>query len=308
MSSTNPEQFPEQAHSIHSIHGVVGRYHGATVGPAAHAGTFTRQRWTGSKRIPWTSTRGNTCIMATMRVEIRFDDVCRNGHNSFSITAEVRQDNAISPNVAGPCHDLIAEHFPELAHLTRWHLFDTRGPLHYLSNTLYLAGDRDHNGRRKGEPERFEDFVRFGTSPISHKLRPAFAKWLQDPDVRLDDVEAIRYDHEREPDTFGPKFTFGGYAQRWHECPFDDERTALEWAQAFKGPHEFGRTATSWSKGKPRELDAARAAACWPEATDEELSVEREELEQALRDRLPALLDEFRAAVESCGFAWEPKR
>jgi hypothetical protein len=42
----------------------------------------------------------------------------------------------------------------------------------------------------------------------------------------------------------------------------------------------------------------------WPEATDEELMQEPKALEAALLARLPGLLREFRAAVESLGFVY----
>jgi hypothetical protein len=42
----------------------------------------------------------------------------------------------------------------------------------------------------------------------------------------------------------------------------------------------------------------------WPDATDEELSVPPEELKAKLEARLPGLLAEFRAAVESLGFVY----
>lgn len=59
-----------------------------------------------------------------------------------------------------------------------------------------------------------------------------------------------------------------------------------------------------YHEGKARDLEAAREAAVWPEATDEELSVSREALTQALLDRLPALMVEFKAAVESLGLVY----
>jgi len=54
--------------------------------------------------------------------------------------------------------------------------------------------------------------------------------------------------------------------------------------------------------GKPRQLDAARRAAIWPDATDEELIADG--LAERLAARLPALLEEFRFAVESIGFTF----
>ncbi len=57
----------------------------------------------------------------------------------------------------------------------------------------------------------------------------------------------------------------------------------------------YGRT----GEGKERDLKAARHCAVWPDATDEELTAPG--LEQRLKDRLPALLAEFKTAVESLG-------
>lgn len=67
----------------------------------------------------------------------------------------------------------------------------------------------------------------------------------------------------------------------------------LEW-------RPYGRT----GEGKARDFDAARSCAIWPEATDAELSVEPEELKAKLWERLPALMQEFKAAVESLGMVY----
>jgi hypothetical protein len=294
---------------VQTICGVEGRYHGATVdGRNYKPGTFTSQRWGATKDIDYHGVR------ATMHVRLRFDDDCRNGHNTFAMTADVyRRDKrgADGGFLSGGCmHEEIAQHFPGLARLAKWHLCSTDGPMHYEANTVHFAGKRDCWGKLKGEPKRWATFVRFGTSPIWHPLTPKFAEWLQNPDVRLDDLEVIRIDKllERDRETFGPKFTFGGYeySDIWHKCPFDSEAGALEWAEALAGPHEFVRRPTAWGEGKERELDAARRAAVWPDATDEELSAEPDELRAALRARLPGLLAEFRADMEACGFSWEP--
>ena len=57
-------------------------------------------------------------------------------------------------------------------------------------------------------------------------------------------------------------------------------------------------------EGKARELDHARSSAVWPEATDAELMQEPEALKAALLARLPALMAEFKSAVESLGFVY----
>lgn len=70
---------------------------------------------------------------------LRFDDECRNGHETFAITADI-SDNG-REYMGGCCHDEIALRFPELAHLIKWHLVSTDGPMHYLANTMYYADE-----------------------------------------------------------------------------------------------------------------------------------------------------------------------
>lgn len=72
----------------------------------------------------------------TARVVMRYDDNCGNGHNTFSITVDSK-----CGHYGGCMHDAIRKVFPELAHLIKWHLMSTDGPLHYVSNTLYHAQD-----------------------------------------------------------------------------------------------------------------------------------------------------------------------
>lgn len=132
------------------------------------------------------------CIVA----KVRYDDECGNGHNSFAITATIseRCGNQWRDYCGGCCHEEISKHFPKLAPLIKWHLCASDGPMHYVANTVYHAGNR--------------------------------------------------------------------------------------------------------------QLDAARHCAIWPEATDEQLCSEPEELKRLLLERLPALLEEFKTAIESLGFTF----
>lgn len=86
--------------------------------------------------------------------KVRYDDECNNGHNSFSIAGEIyrkRKSGGWEVDSFGCLHEQIAKHFPELAHLIKWHLCASDGPMYYLENTLYHAGDKDCHGLRKGE-------------------------------------------------------------------------------------------------------------------------------------------------------------
>ena len=82
-------------------------------------------------------------------VTVRFDDECGNGHESFSITSDIRENGR--EYMGGCCHDNVAKRFPELAPLIKWHLTSTDGPMYYIANTVYHARDRDCHGLRAGE-------------------------------------------------------------------------------------------------------------------------------------------------------------
>lgn len=301
----------------HAINGVPGRYIGATVRHDEKPGCFCQQRWISETRPIKGYGSG-----ATLRVEMRFDDDCRNGRNSFAITAEVRRPGARDIEAGGCLHDDIAAVFPELAPLIKWHLMDTDGPMHYVSNTVYLAGDRDSSGKRKGEPSSFSDGIRLGNSPITHQLKPQFLRFLRE---RFDFLASVPKSNPAAESfapvavqhvddgriggyKFGPKFTVPHYSVKWHECPFDTLQEASEFCQAFNTlPVEWVTITTAYSEGKARELESARYAATWPEATDEELSAEPDVLRAALLARLPALLAAFRADIEAAGFFWSPE-
>lgn len=74
---------------------------------------------------------------------------------------------------------------------------------------------------------------------------------------------------------------------KWHLCSTD-------------GPlHYIANTLYHVKNGN---LDYARSTAIWPEATDEELTSDN--LRERLEQRLPTLMESFRAAVESLGFEY----
>lgn len=161
----------------------------------------------------------------------------------------------------GASHDTVRKHFPQLADLCAFHLCTTEGPTHYAANVVYLAGDRDHNGLRKGERKQ----LRNG--------RTGLAVW----ELRVNDGT---------PD--------GGDVPRLSEWRDSAERPADTVTLAWFPRWIIG-------EGKARELDAARRVAIWPDATDAELSAEPEALRAALAARLPALLDRFRAVCAAAG-------
>ena len=83
--------------------------------------------------------------------EVRFDDECKNGHKTFSITGEILRKAKIGRWVfdcCGQIQDDIAKHFPDLVPFFKWHLCSTDGPLYYLENTLYWVDEGDIEAAR----------------------------------------------------------------------------------------------------------------------------------------------------------------
>lgn len=296
------------------MHGVKGRFTAVTIGGNGYKpGTFTHQQFLASR--DYVDSYGVKC---RMRLRVEFDDELRNGANSFAITCtidEIKSNGRIVDYGGGADHVEIARAFPELAHLAQWHLCATDGPMQYVANTVYLAGDRDPRGKRAGEPWAFSEAIQFGDNPIKHKVKRKFWQFLKDAKPHNGrgayDFEVIEV-AERKESTSGKteyyrKYTFGGFAAKWYECPFDTEQEALDFLKALQTcKPQFLQIPTLFSDGKARELDAARRVAIWPDATEAELSLPKEELTERLKARLPDLLKRFRETVEGAGFLWQP--
>lgn len=140
---------------------------------------------------------GKPCAIVA---EVRHDDDCGNGHNTFSITADLYESypHLGEPTIKTPegktlwmcgggcCHDEVAKHFPELAPLIKWHLCGTDGPMHYLANALYQAG---HKGWRDGKP---------GSPPNLEYLKSTIAYGALQSDDQFD-LAAFLYREGEKP-------------------------------------------------------------------------------------------------------------
>jgi hypothetical protein len=249
-----------------------------------------------------------------IRVKIRYDDECNNKHNTFAITGETEYlDRGRWREGSGGCiHDQIQEHFPEYAHLIKWHLCSSDQPMYYVNNTVYLAGDKDCWGRSKGEPSSFEYAVKFNNFNVPFtNYSKSFIKWIEENRGYLSNIKLVEVPYGKDnPSNFSSKLSPEGYTTKWHECPFaldfygDTSKNPLIWDEFVKNDFEIIKVATSFSEGKERELDKARNTGIWPDATDEQLSLPKEELTKLLLDRLPALMAEFRKDIESLGFVY----
>lgn len=265
-----------RAERSHAISGVPGRLFPCHAwGPDL----FSSQTWKSEARPI-----DGYGVPAVIRAEIRFDDQCRNGRNSFSITGTVSTASGRGPDdgfLSGGCvHEEIAAAFPELAHLIRWHLTDAgTGPMHGVANAIYFAGDRDHNGLRKGETRQIVN----GRSKL-----PAWTlEAVNGPDVLL--TTARDGSEGATVPVYRLKSSIDCDASELPDVP------ALRWVPMVRV-----------GEGKARDLDAARRAAVWPGATDEELCAEPAALRAALEARLPALLAAFESDIRATGLAWTP--
>jgi len=99
----------------------------------------------GPKKIMWDDKP------AYMTVTIQYDDSLKNGHNTFSITGDIRRTKKGTLQAFGIMSEEIEEFFPEFKKYLKWHLVASDGPMYYIANTLYHASDKDFNGLRAGE-------------------------------------------------------------------------------------------------------------------------------------------------------------
>jgi hypothetical protein len=234
-------------------------------------------------------------------ITIRYDDDCGNGHNSFSITGDIyktgkRSDSAY---ICGGCvHEAIETLAPEYAKYIKYHLMSSDEPLHYVSNTLYHALDKDCWGYRKGEVSKYETTIKFKVFPMSFKLDSDFIDYLKTSGKNATfDIEEIPH-KDKDGYKYASKYTFKGYVVGRYKCPFDTLREAQEWKEALSTlEYDFIQTPTQWGEGKEPNLEAARESAKLPNATLEQLQDK-----DFLMAQLPRLRRELKAAVEELGF------
>lgn len=239
---------------------------------------------------------------ARIHCEIRFDDECKNGHETFSIVGEIRVKSR--DYMSGCIHGEIAKYFPELEPLVKWHLTSSDGPMHYVANAVYHASDLDLNGFRKGEPCSFEEIIYVANSPVPYAVKGDLKKFIKS-NLELESYNLKTVFHHEKPELYGSKITLEGLDHAWYQCPFENETQAKGWCEALiLRQVRIEKIATELSLGKERDLASARKAAVWPEATDEQLRLPKDELTALLKARLPALQNEFKTVIVNAGFLW----
>ena len=256
-------------------------------------------------------------------VDIRYDDRCGNGHNSFAITgtvykAGIRSDSACL--VGGCIHEIIEKHFPSLKKYLKWHGCSADGPTHFLANTLWHVSDRDHEGRKAGDPIEVDvrltiteqgeneyydipvnlDFNQFSRSTHAFPGFFAVAKQSGLP------MKVVEFTSDRgKPShmlTCGELEWFGGReGNRYSPAPenllrqFADLWNCADTRNRMKCHSEVKAV----SEGKKVDIEAARRCAVWPDATLEQLRDE-----EALIASLPSIMDAFKADMEELGFVY----
>lgn len=202
--------------------------------------------------------------------DIRYDDECGNGHNSFSITGAIYKKGRnghykTEPVTCGCIHEDIAKHFPHLEPFIKWHLTSSDAPMYYVANTVYHASDRDYNGFLKGERRQLKN----GKTGLPAWELVAF-NTSTNKEIDINKIEK-HIDAQEQP--------FSPYTLKY-----------APWCLI--------------GEGKERDFKAARSCAVWPEATEEQLSLPKDELEKLLIARLPSLMTEFKRDMETLGFIY----
>lgn len=218
-------------------------------------------------------------------VKCRYSNPFNNQDADFAITGEIWRANVKGGKVGGDCescgciHEDIAKHFPEIAHLIKWHLVGPNGPMHFIANTTYHTSARDCWGKLKGEVKQTATRIKFGTNPIEHGCKKDFVAMLENYDKagHLDRLEIVEVPHvNRDGDTykFAPHYSFSDYEKKeWHEAPFKTRPEAESFLYALNHCEPFFITVPiAWGEGKEPDLDAARRCAIAPDATLDQLS------------------------------------
>ena len=244
-------------------------------------------------------------ISCKMNVTVRYDDECGNGHNTFSITGSIRElGKAHGFEMGGCIHDEIKKYFPELAHLTKWHLCGSQEPMCYIENTLYHASDSNSSKYKAGEPNRWEKVLIFKDSYITHKFSKEFIEFLENKKDKT--LHIVEVEHKKDSDyNYKPKYTFKGFECKWYQCPFDNKQQAEEYQKELsKKEWEIKTIITGYQESKPRDFAAASHSAIWEDATEKQLSLPCEELKALLIKRLPKLMKAFKKDIEAMGFIY----
>lgn len=182
-------------------------------------------------------------------ISIKLDDDCRNGHEDFSITASIREQDDRGRWVSGgcgACHDHILSVCPELKLFVDLHLCTWEGvPMHCAANAFYwLAG---HLGL---------SYVEYhGGTGSSAKSQDECLKIFKDH-VRCTDAELPALLECRSAEELKIALEDLGIVARWK----DEANAAIKQLEAWTG-REFESSATRgrWEPATKEERDTVKS-------------------------------------------------
>ena len=230
-----------------------------------------------------------------LKIEIRYDDECGNGHNSFAITGECGG----SRGIGGCIHEFITEQAPHLKPFIKWHLTSSDGPMHYLANTLYHIEETKKNTI----PTSYSTSLKFDGVPFTFDLNREFLSFLKTYKTG-DKIELVELPYDgRDSYDFRDNYTFDpstkGTAKSWYKSMFNDKGKAEQMKEALETiPFDLVQSVNSYKSEKESDLEAARNSSLWFEANKEDFT------EENLLARLPKLMKEFKEAIEELGFTY----
>jgi hypothetical protein len=242
-----------------------------------------------------------------MTVTLRYDDEYNNGHNTFSITGEIRKEGNHRNFECGGCiHDEIVKYFPEFKELIKWHLMSSDGPLHYIADTIYWAKDREYINKEIGEPVEFKRALKFKKIPLIFDFKDSFYDFITSV-KNWDDVKIVTLEYKKDKDnyTYSPSYTFEGTNSiEWYQGEFKTLQKAQEWLEMFKTfDFDIIQTPIEWNEAKEPNIENAKRSAIWG-ATELDTDITKLNDEEFLKKRLPLLVIEFKKAMENIGFTY----
>jgi hypothetical protein len=117
----------------------------------------------------------------TMKVNVRWDDTCGNGHNTFAVTCDIYKNGR---DVGGGAdHKTIIKYVPGLESSILYHLVSASGPMHYIANSMYWADNGNLEYARSSAvwPEaEFEDFTEEKLSARLPELMDNFKDMIEE--------------------------------------------------------------------------------------------------------------------------------
>lgn len=212
---------------------------------------------TTTNNLKFTATR--ECGARHLRVNIRLNDECRNGHEDFAITGDYGSLSQIErgdPQECGCLHDRIAKVFPEFKPFIALHLCDYLGAdMHCVANARYHLDEGKDEFVMSTLRITPEELVELKAAGI--RSNDELSAWMEDKGFRA------RYKAEADAaieqlEALTGK-TFESKATRQHWPKLTDEALAEVRLRRESGYYEPDQVAARDAAKKQAEIDKALA-------------------------------------------------